>query len=124
MENYQEKPIKFFTPFTILNVIIFVLAIASSFYFFYYKKNFNFIVEIPCDSQKEECFLRDCSLPDNCPPNQLSSFKRYTVKAKDFQNYCQQDDCTLACENKQINCQTIKCQEDEEIGESCSLPIE
>lgn len=120
----EVKQKKILTPFTIISAILFTTALLGSFYFFYIKKDFDFIVESPCDTNKEQCFIRDCTNPDNCPPNGLSEFKRYTLKARDFQ-YCQDEDCTSVCESGQIQCTPVQCTEDPEVGESCStLPIE
>ena len=119
MDEEKEKPKKFLTPFTIINILLFLSAIGSSFYFFYIRKDFNFIVEIPCDTTKEQCFQRDCTNPDDCPPNGLSDFKRYSLKASDFK-YCKNEDCTSVCENGEIKCEQITCTEDPEVGESCS----
>lgn len=96
-----------------------VVAIGSSFYFFYYQKNYNFIVETQCDTTKETCFQRDCTNPDDCPPNGLSDFKRYSLNAGDFAK-CQNEDCTTACETGSVKCEQIECAEDLEAGESCS----
>lgn len=96
-----------------------LIAVVVSFYFFYFKKDYNFIVETACDTSKETCFQRDCSNPDDCPPNGLSDFKRYSLNAGDF-NKCENEDCTNACENGTIKCEPIKCTEDLEVGESCS----
>ncbi len=96
------------------------ISIFVSFYFFYYKKNYEFIVEVSCNPEKETCFQRDCSNPDDCPPNGLSDFKRYSLNAGDF-NKCENEDCTNACENKIIKCEPIECTEDEILGESCSV---
>ena len=95
------------------------LAILSSFYFFYFKKDYDFIVEVKCDTSKEVCFQRDCSNPDNCPPNGLSDFKRYSLKAKDFK-YCENEDCASVCESGQIRCTQVECTEDPSVGETCS----
>jgi hypothetical protein len=94
-----------------------IAVISVSFYFFFLKKDFDFIVEVSCDSSKEECFVRDCESIE-CPPNNLSLFKRYTVKAKDFK-YCENENCAVACENNQIQCEVVPCEVDEEYGESC-----
>ena len=94
-------------------------TIVVSFYFFYFKKDYNFIVESPCDASKEECFQRDCTNPDDCPPNELSSFKRYSLNANDFQK-CANEDCTQACESGAIKCEKIKCVENSDVGETCS----
>ncbi len=95
------------------------IAIIGTFYFFYYQKNYNFVVEVACDTNKEVCFQRDCTNPDNCPPNELSNFKRYSLKAGDF-NKCENEDCTNACETGTIKCEPIECVEDFVAGESCS----
>lgn len=96
-----------------------LIAIVCSFYFFYYKKDYNFIVEVACDTSKETCFQRDCSNPDDCPPNGLSDFKRYSLNAGDFK-MCENEDCTKACESGTIKCNPVACVENTEVGESCS----
>lgn len=98
-----------------------LISIAVSFYFFYYKKDYDFVVEVACDTSKETCFQRDCTNPDDCPPNGLSDFKRYSLNAGDFQ-MCTNEDCTTACESGAIKCEPIQCAVDEIIGESCSAP--
>lgn len=95
-------------------------AIGCAFYFFYYQKDYDFIVETACDPTKETCFQRDCANPDDCPPNGLSEFKRYSLNAGDF-HACENEDCTAACETGKIKCEPIECAEDEEMGESCSV---
>ena len=72
-----------------------------------------------CDPSKETCTQRDCTNPDDCPPNGLSDFKRYNLNANDFK-ICENEDCTNACENGTIKCEPIECAEDEEMGETCS----
>jgi hypothetical protein len=94
-------------------------AIFVSFYFFYFKKDYDFIVEVACDPLKEICFQRDCSNPDDCPPNELSDFKRYSLNAGDF-NKCANEDCTEACESGAIKCEPVPCEENLDAGESCS----
>jgi hypothetical protein len=96
-----------------------LVAIAVSFYFFYFKKDYEFIVEVACDPTKETCIQRDCTNPDDCPPNGLSDFKRYSLNAGDFE-MCENEDCTNACESGAIKCEPIQCAEDELAGESCS----
>lgn len=123
MENPEVKPKKLLTPFTILNIILFFAVIINSFYFFYFKKDFNFIVETACDTTVEQCIIRDCTNPDDCPPNGLQEFKRYTLNANDFK-YCTNEDCKLACESNQIQCEIIPCEENEEYGETCSELIQ
>lgn len=99
--------------------------ISISFYFFYYKKDYDFLVEVACDPTQETCFQRDCSDPDNCPPNGLSDFKRYSLNAADFR-MCDNEDCKNVCENGIIKCEQVECSADLETGESCyylGLPI-
>ncbi len=99
--------------------------ISISFYFFYYKKDYDFLVEVACDPTQETCFQRDCSDPDNCPPNGLSDFKRYSLNAADFR-MCENEDCKNVCENGIIKCEQVECSADLETGESCNylgLPI-
>ncbi|KKQ03304.1 MAG: hypothetical protein US18_C0010G0012 [Parcubacteria group bacterium GW2011_GWB1_36_5] len=96
-----------------------LITIFCTFYFFYYKKNYDFIVEVTCDPSKETCFQRDCSNLDDCPPNGLSDFKRYSLNARDFK-MCENEDCASACETGTIKCELIECTENLEIGEFCS----
>lgn len=95
-------------------VVVAVMApIGSAFYKYYLTKNYNFLVEAPCVLENEKCFVRDCSVPDNCPRNNLSSYKKFLIKAKDF-NECVDDTCLDACSKKLIDCKEIKCGENEE----------
>jgi hypothetical protein len=117
-EQPENKPNTLF----ITALLICVLAsVVVSFYFFYYKKDYEFVVEVACDVTKETCFQRDCTNPDDCPPNGLSDFKRYSLNAGDFKN-CESEDCAIACESGAIKCEPIECAVDEIMGESCSSP--
>ena len=108
------------------NLLLYVLlagclaSILVSFYSFYYKQDYDFIVEVPCDISKEICFQRDCGFEGNCPPNNLSNFKRYSLSANNF-GKCENEDCTEACESGRISCEPVVCQENLEVGESCSI---
>jgi hypothetical protein len=105
--------------FLILISLSCLAVIASAFYFFYFKKDYEFVVEVSCDITQETCFQRDCTNPDDCPPNGLSDFKRYTLNAGDFQK-CENGDCKIACEAGTIKCEPVECSEDLDVGESCS----
>lgn len=96
-----------------------LIAVGCSFYFLYYKKDYDFVVEVFCDPYREKCFQRDCSNPDDCPLNGLSDFKRYTLNAADFVK-CKNNDCKKACETNLISCEQLECEVNEELGESCS----
>jgi hypothetical protein len=101
------------------NIFLYVLfggvliAVASSFYFFYFKKDYNFIIETKCNPEMETCFYRDCENSlDGCPPNNLSYYNQYTIKARDF-NACENEDCTFACITRVINCIKIECTQED-----------
>lgn len=123
MLEQKEKPRKFFTVFSIINVLLFLITILSGFYFFYIKKNFDFIIESPCDPNLEQCFIRDCLDYNDCPDNMLENFKRYSLSAHDFK-YCEGEDCTNVCENKEIDCEKLECFTDIDMGEECSVLLE
>lgn len=96
-----------------------ISVIFLSFLFFYFEKSYNFIVESPCDPSHGTCFIRDCSVKGDCPPNNLSTFKRYSLNANDFKS-CNNEDCTNACESGAIKCKPIECTENLDVGETCT----
>lgn len=106
-----------------LLVILFgcLISIFVSFYFFYFKKDYNFIVETKCDPTTQTCFYRDCSIADNCPPNNLSYYNVYTLKAKDF-NQCTNEDCTDFCNLNNGMCIKTECTESDISDGTCVLP--
>lgn len=90
-----------------------LITIITSFYSFYYKKNYDFFVETKCNPEMEACFYRDCEGdPELCPPNNLSYYNQYTIKAKDFR-LCPNEDCTSTCESGVIACEKTECTEDD-----------
>lgn len=100
-----------------------IVSILISFYSFYYRKNYDFYIEMNCDKETEMCFYRDCeSNPDNCPPNNLSYYSQYVVKARDFDRYCENEDCTNVCTNGVIKCEKIECTEEDISNGICTLP--
>src|ERR1035437_5572853 len=98
-----------------------LIAIISSFYFFYFKKDYDFIVETKCNPETETCFYRDCTNPDDCPPNNLSYYNEYTLRAKDFKA-CINEDCTLACTTGVINCVKTECTDTNIEDGTCVVP--
>ncbi|MFA6392498.1 MAG: hypothetical protein WCW54_00210 [Candidatus Paceibacterota bacterium] len=98
-----------------------IISIFSSFYFFYFKKDFNFIVETKCNPETETCFYRDCTNPDDCPPNGFSYYNTYTLKASNFK-MCENEDCLLACTTGAIKCKKTKCTESELSDGTCVAP--
>ncbi len=105
--------------FLALVFILLVLPIAFSYYKYYYTKDYDYIVEANCDPFIEICFSRDCSLPDECPPNGLSNYKMFIVKGYDF-NKCLDNSCEDECSNNLINCTTITCGDSDE--DVCTTP--
>jgi hypothetical protein len=104
-----------------LGGLLLVSVICSSYYIFYYKKNYDFLVEAPCsNSQSETCFTRDCESEEGCPPNNLSSYRIFHIKAVDFEK-CVDDSCLSSCTTNQIKCTETKC--DQNAGDSCSAKI-
>jgi len=106
--------------FWLVLTIVLLLPIASSFYKYYYTKNYNFLIEAECDPAEEKCYLRDCSIVDECPPNGYSSYKQFYVKAFDFLK-CKDNSCSTECEEKTISCIDIPCGESAE--DTCSADL-
>lgn len=99
-----------------------LMAVSFSFYKYYYGRDFDYYVEASCDTAKETCFFRDCEGdPDQCPPNQLSYYKMYYLKAYDFPS-CVAGDCGAACDSGRIACEKIECSP--EAGDECVIQEE
>ncbi len=114
LEN--QKPDKF------LFLILFATfsLIAYSLINLFLLKNYDFITEINCDPTSEHCFYRACDMDENeCYPNNLSYYKVQTIKAKYFK-YCENEDCTVACNEGLIQCVETLCGEEE--GDRCVNP--
>jgi len=92
----------------IIVFFLLLMPIGSSFYKYYFSKDYKYLIEAACEPSIEICFSRDCSNPDNCPPNGLSLFKEYYVKAYDFEK-CSDNSCAKECEKGQIKCSPINC---------------
>jgi len=97
------------------------ISIVLSFYFFYIKKDYDFIVEVACNPEVETCFYRDCTTPEDCPPNNLSYYTEYTIKASDFKS-CGNEDCTEACKDNLITCIKTGCTDIQINDGTCVLP--
>ncbi len=95
---------------TFISILLFscLIVISTSFYFFFYKKDYTFLVETQCNPQTQTCFYRDCSIEGDCPPNNLSYYNKYNLSAKDFE-LCVEGDCTDACALNTILCEKIEC---------------
>jgi hypothetical protein len=99
-----------------------ILVIGVSFYKFFWLKDYDFIVEASCDPSIESCYVRDCSTPGDCPPNELEVYKMYVISAGDF-SACKDDSCLIECTNGTIACQEVLCGESEE-DECFELTVE
>ncbi len=104
-QNLLNKILIYFFTF------LFVITVAKGFYVIYLAKDFDYTVEAPCDQNSEKCFVRDCSNPDDCPPNQLETYKEYTIKAKDF-GRCSDNSCENICNSESNTCTPIECGDD------------
>lgn len=102
-----------------LFVLTFVSAIVFSFFRYYSEKDFDYLVEAACDPATEECFVRDCSALDECPPNQLALYKTYHVTAREFAE-CGDNSCATTCALGGISCRPVRCSE--ALGDTCRGP--
>ncbi|MES3004652.1 MAG: hypothetical protein V4690_00905 [Patescibacteria group bacterium] len=91
----------------ILFIVMCGVAVGASYYKYYYTKDYYFLVEATCDPETQVCNFRDCeNEPDLCPPNGLSYYNEYQIKAYDFPK-CSDNSCKLECENQTIYCELI-----------------
>ncbi len=116
-----EEDIKSHNTFIYILLFSCFVVVAVSFYNFYLKKDYYFIVETNCDSTSETCFYRDCSIADECPPNNLSYYSKYTINANDFA-MCENEDCTNFCKENADSCVKTECTEEDIEGELCLFP--
>lgn len=101
--------------FVVIGITL-VIPLSAAFYKYYYKQDYDYLVEAPCEPANETCHTRDCST-EECPPNGLSDYKIFTVKAYDFAK-CKKNSCKEECEKELIYCTPILCVESE--GDSCT----
>ncbi|MEQ1561116.1 MAG: hypothetical protein ABL899_00170 [Nitrospira sp.] len=104
---FPNKIINIDNILTLLFFIFFLGATFSSYYKYFYIKDYDYLIEAGCDPLLEECSFRDCEKnPDICPPNNLSYYKEYYVKAYDFQK-CSDNSCSYECLNMEIVCREV-----------------
>jgi hypothetical protein len=80
---------------------------------FVLTKNYEFYVEAPCDPELETCYLRDCEEED-CPSNELGSYKLWMLSAADFK-LCSDDTCATECATGAIPCEVVPCDAEEAV---------
>jgi hypothetical protein len=93
-----------------------VTAVCATAYIFLVRKDYDFVVEAPCDPAQETCFFRDCSGGD-CPPNEFEHYRIFSVSAQDFPT-CADNSCKAECTDGTLVCTEIVCGESEE--DECS----
>lgn len=102
---------------TVVFFVLFFGMVGYGFYSLYLAKEYNYIVEAPCNASKEICFHRDCVVGGNCPPNNLQDYKRYYIRAKYF-DMCTDNSCQNVCEKNSLSCTPISCNTD--AGDTCT----
>lgn len=91
--------------FFFLSLLVIAIAVFISINKFYITKDYDFHVEVSCNSEEEGgCLTRNCENGE-CPPNGLESYKEYTISAKNFE-LCENEDCTRVCKETDI-CQEV-----------------
>jgi hypothetical protein len=102
-----------FTVFAAMVLTVFWYSYST----FYKNKSYDFLVEAPCDEASQTCFVRDCENTDECPPNNLSNYRVFSINAADFSK-CTDDTCLAQCESGEIQCTEIACGESSD--DTCS----
>jgi hypothetical protein len=106
MVNISDK-----TLLTIISVFTLV-AICSTAYIFLVQKEYDFVIESPCDPSTDTCFYRDCTV-EECPPNGLEYYRIFSLSARDFAT-CADSSCLPECSTGAVACVETLCGESEE----------
>ena len=99
-------------------VITLVLVVIFSFLRYFVFKNYDFTLEVSCDPVTETCFHRDCEA-EECPPNNLEDYKKFAIKAFQFDKCEGNNLCKDFCEKGKQCIETV-C--DTNTGDICSGP--
>ncbi len=105
----QPAPIHWILLFSV------VVAIIVSGYKYLITKDYEFLVEAPCNSALSLCYVRDCD-NDYCPPNGLSEYRVFSIPASRFKD-CSDNSCANVCVAGGP-CTEAACSE--EAGDSCA----
>lgn len=100
----------------VLNIVFLsslLIVFLGSFFRYYYLKEFLVQIEIPCDPIVELCYERDCSIEDECPPNELSNYRLFEMSGSDFSQCDERDSCEDVCKNSNSTCIEIVCDSNE-----------
>lgn len=98
----------------LINIIFissFFVVIVGAMFKYYVTKEYNFFIETSCNPDTEYCYSRDCE-NDDCPPNGFVDYKRYKLRAYQF-DACESDGCENYCHNLK-QCIEIPCGDDSE----------
>ena len=90
----------------------FFVAVVASFVRYLYLKEFLIHIEVSCDPTTEICFHRDCET-DECPPNNLSDYRQFTLSGSVFSECGEIDNCSNRCKADKGSCIEIVCGESE-----------
>lgn len=107
--------------FLLIILILLFITIAKGFYTIYFEKNFEYLVEAPCDQTTQTCYIRDCSNPDDCPLNGLTEYTKYSITAKYFK-LCSDNSCQNICGQQNDTCKEVICGGDS--SDTCTSGIE
>jgi hypothetical protein len=114
--NNDKKEINYFLVFVFISLF---LVVFSSFYNLFIKRDYDFLIETACDNTSEICFYRDCETGE-CPPNGLSFYKEYHMRAYDFAK-CENEDCTSFCATSS-KCEEVRCTDSDIENGICVFP--
>ena len=95
-------------------LLMFSVILVSLFglYKYLFAQNYDFILEAPCDSSQQTCYVRDCE-EDYCPPNELAEYRMFTIPAHAFKD-CEDNACLNLCSEENGPCTEILCGENPE----------
>lgn len=91
-------------------------ALAVSFYKYFFRQDYMFLLEAPCDTAIQTCYVRDCSTGE-CPPNGLAAYRIFELKASRFTD-CEDAACLNLCPGD--SCGEVFC--DTREGLECTVP--
>jgi hypothetical protein len=100
---------KITTTIFILIVVMVLSVIVSNFYKFFVIKDYDFVIEVPCDPTQSLCFFRYCD-GDDCPPNNLEVYRIFSLNAADYE-VCKDGTCLTECSIGKISCTETMCNE-------------
>ena len=124
----KTKSTIFFSVITILIVAAIIITYCKFFIF----ENYQILVHVSCDPQKENCFVNECD-PSSNPGQSCEGYPQYykliSKEAKDIKDICPQDpngnvSCPeLTCNPGKGNCSYELCQDGNADGITCADEI-